>query len=171
MAKRKNEIDNFKALLNANFKSILPTNSFWVVAKEIDEDSATMTATGVIDDLDFFDILLGIGDCKVFPASNSKCLIGSIAGKEAQTFLIYAEKIDKVIYHNGENKGIVKVEPTTDKLNALEQSINDLKQIFTSWTPSPQDGGAALKSVVSSWAGQQLTETQISDLENEKITH
>ena len=58
---------------------------------------------------------------------------------------------------------------TVERLNKIEQDINNLKQAFTSWTPTPQDGGAALKTVVASWSGSKLTETKVEDIESETI--
>ena len=76
-----------------------------------------------------------------------------------------------VQFNDGSFDGFVKIKDLVEKLNALEKDINNLKNAFTSWTPVPNDGGAALKSSAASWYAQQLQETQQSDLENTKITH
>lgn len=76
---------------------------------------------------------------------------------------------DKITFNGGENKGMVLVEKLIDRLNDIENDINDLKTAFSGWTPAPQDGGAALKGAVSSWSGSRLTPSQVSDIENEKI--
>lgn len=77
----------------------------------------------------------------------------------------------KIQFNDGAFDGLVKVAELTDKLNTIEDSINALKQVFSSWTPVPQDGGAALKAAVGTWAGQQLQPTQQSQIENTKVTH
>ena len=77
----------------------------------------------------------------------------------------------KIQFNDGAFDGLVKAEQLTDKLNTIENSINALKQVFSSWTPVPQDGGAALKAAVGTWAGQQLQPTQKSQIENTKVTH
>ncbi|MDR2894237.1 MAG: hypothetical protein LBU97_02105, partial [Alistipes sp.] len=83
-----------------------------------------------------------------------------------------AEVVDgKVTVNGGTLGGLVISGNTADKLNALEDDVNQLKQVLTAWVPVPQDGGAALKGAVSSWAGQPLTPTVPTDLENDKITH
>jgi len=74
-------------------------------------------------------------------------------------------------FNDGGNNGLVISQATADKLNAIESDINDLKTAMTGWVPVPQDGGAALKGVIATWLGQQLTPTMAKDLENEKITH
>ena len=67
--------------------------------------------------------------------------------------------------------GLVKVGEVTDKLNAIENKINDLINVFTTWAPVANDGGAALKTALSDWISSQLTETEVSDIENENVTH
>lgn len=76
---------------------------------------------------------------------------------------------DGIVLNGGSLGGLVKVKELTDRLNAIENDINSLKSVFTGWTPAPQDGGAALKGSVSSWAGQRLTLTKQGDYENEKV--
>ena len=78
---------------------------------------------------------------------------------------------DDVVFNGGENEGLVIVAKCVEKLNAIEQDINALKQVFSGWSPVSNDGGGALKGVVMTWAGQQLQQTQQSDLENTKVKH
>ena len=59
----------------------------------------------------------------------------------------------------------------TDRLNTIEKDINNLKSVMSSWVPVSQDGGAALKSAVTSWAGKQLTLSQRGDYEDEAVKH
>lgn len=75
---------------------------------------------------------------------------------------------NSIIMQGGE-VGIPESTSTVERLNKIEQDINNLKQAFTSWTPTPQDGGAALKTVVASWSGSKLTETKVEDIESETI--
>lgn len=67
--------------------------------------------------------------------------------------------------------GTVKVEQLTEHINAIENDINELKNIFSAWVAVPQDGGAALSALTVNWAGNLLTPTQRGDYENEKVKH
>lgn len=78
---------------------------------------------------------------------------------------------DKIILNGGNNHGLVKIEELTQKLNSIERDINNLKSVFSYWTPASNDGGAALKAYVQEWASSQLTITQKSDYEDTNITH
>ena len=63
------------------------------------------------------------------------------------------------------------VEGTPLGVVLLADELNTLKQVLTSWTPVPQDGGASLKASVASWAGRQLQLTRQSDYEDTKVKH
>lgn len=82
-------------------------------------------------------------------------------------------RLDKnaVTFNGGKLGGLVRVEDLTKRLNIIENDINALKAIFSGWVPVAQDGGAALKSAVSTWAGDRLTPTTRNDYENEKVKH
>lgn len=76
---------------------------------------------------------------------------------------------DEIAFNGGENNGLVLAESLCSRLNAIEDDINSLKQVFSSWVVAPQDGGNALKTAASSWAAQTLQKTTVSDVENKKI--
>ena len=76
-----------------------------------------------------------------------------------------------IVFNGGKHGGIIKIEELTTKLNTIEQDINSLKQALSTWTPIPSDGGAALKSAVTSWAGKQLQQSKRSDYEDKLIKH
>ena len=46
-----------------------------------------------------------------------------------------------------------------------------MKQILSSWSPVPNDGGAALKGAIAGWASNKITQTKPDDIENIKIKH
>lgn len=76
-----------------------------------------------------------------------------------------------VILNGGSFGGMVKAEQLTQRINAIEKDINTLKNVFSAWVTTPNDGGAALKLAASTWAGSPLTLTQRSDYENGKVKH
>lgn len=75
-----------------------------------------------------------------------------------------------VIKFNEGDTGMVFADKLTDRLNKIENDINALKSAIASWTPVPSDGGASLKVATSTWCAQRLVSTQLSDIENDKIT-
>ena len=76
---------------------------------------------------------------------------------------------DVITFNGGSLNGLPKIDDLTNRLNIIEKDINSLKSVFSGWSPVPQDGGAALKGAVTSWASSTLTETKRADYENTKI--
>jgi phage baseplate assembly protein gpV len=79
--------------------------------------------------------------------------------------------LEKITFNGGNNGGILKSEEVKGSDDALVDAVNALKQVFTSWVPVANDGGAALKTAVSTWAGQQLAKKAKATYEDSKILH
>jgi hypothetical protein len=77
----------------------------------------------------------------------------------------------QITVNGGDNGGMVNISSLTSRLNTIENDINSLKTVFSTWAPVAQDGGAALKTAAATWAGQQLTTTQDSDYEDTTVKH
>lgn len=143
------------------------------------------TCTVLVGELEVPDVLLtpadegADGKLVITPKEGSQVTVADLSGGELRHLAVVhwgeVEKIsltaDSIELNGGDNGGLVKIEALTDKINNIEKDINKLKQAFTTWVPVPQDGGASLKSGVASWAAQQLVQTQVSDLEDDKIKH
>ncbi len=143
------------------------------------------TCTVLVGGLEVPDVLLtpadegADGKLLITPKEGSQVTVADLSGGELRHLAVVhwgeVEKIsltaDSIELNGGDNGGLVKIEALTDKINNIEKDINKLKQAFTTWVPVPQDGGASLKGGVASWAAQQLVQTQVSDLEDDKITH
>lgn len=106
----------------------------------------------------------------ITPAVGSSVIVSRI-GESDELFVEMFSEVDTIQYNGGKNEGLVKVVELTAKLNSLENDLNNLKTVFTSWVIAPSDGGAALKTAAATWAGQKLTKTNKTEIQNEKITH
>ena len=111
------------------------------------------------------------GEMLVTPKEGSAVIVGSLSGDLSQLVVLQVDHIDSIVINGGELGGLINIEQLTEKLNAIEDDINSLKAAITDWLPVAQDGGAALKTAVSTWAGQQLTRSEKRDYEDEKIKH
>jgi hypothetical protein len=78
---------------------------------------------------------------------------------------------DGVILNGGDNGGLINISDLVQKLNTIEQDLNAIKMAFTTWTPIPSDGGAALKTAAASWYSQQLQQTSVQEIEDNKVQH
>ena len=151
----------------------------WVEVVSVDADEKTMDAKGVSDGLEYFDVEVGSGSVILYPIAGSLCLIGIVEGMETNGFLISATEVEKIeitasteiILNGGTLGGLVKAQELTDRINLIEKDINSLKQKLAGWKPAPNDGGAALQTALSSYFSKSLQETQVADIENERVKH
>ena len=89
-------LDKLKQTLSELQKNNTPTQTVWVEVKEVDWEEKTMTVLGIDDDLEYYDVLLGLGSVDVKPKVGSNCLIGFINNSETLPFLIMAEVIEEI---------------------------------------------------------------------------
>lgn len=183
------EIAKLRQSIHQMIQENTPVLTIWCTVKSVDWDNKTMVATGTTDKLDYNDVLLGLDSVAKKPKVGTKCLIGLIENKDAQSFMITCDELDAVefqtteaalkwkaeddtwTWNDGSNEGMVKVIELTNDLKAIQQDLNTIKQVFSSWNPIANDGGAALKSAASVWASQNLTESNKDNLQNNKIKH
>lgn len=105
------------------------------------------------------------------PKKGAAALVVQIEGGDGWMLADCAE-YEKIIINGGVNGGLIKINDLINRLNVLEKSLNDLKQVFsTTWVVAPQDGGAALKSAVANWAVDTITETKAEDIEDTTVKH
>lgn len=123
----------------------------------------------------------------VVPKEKSNILVAVIEKLKTEAVVVRCSEVQKVlikigantvvmnddgfVFNDGDNEGVVKINELIKKLNAVEKDINNLKQAILTWVPTPNDGGAALKARVASWAASKIIETKKTDLEDSKIKH
>lgn len=80
---------------------------------------------------------------------------------------------DGVFLNGNKNGGVMIAADVIKKFNSLENSINELKTVFKIWTPpvGTPDSGAALKTAVSTWAGENISVTGADELQSNKVKH
>lgn len=155
------------------------------VVTEVDRDKCTCTVT-VSDSqsgVDFTNVpietLIGSqASVILFPAINSACLLIFRDGDKDRPQLLKVDQVDTIVcnpitlfqFNKGENGGLPITPKLIERLNKIEADLNTVKQAFNSWTPVPDDGGAALKAVTADWAGEELTETMAEDIQSKVVT-
>lgn len=177
-----------KAIRNI-VKDMIPMAFAWATVGSVDEDKLTAVCKDVVSGLEYYDVVLSLGSIVPIPSDNTNVLLGLTSPKGEASFIMWSRSIKKYLIAlengfkmqfnddgtmtmNGDgNGGILISKNTADRLNKIEDDINTLKQVFTTWAPVANDGGAALKAATASWSSQQLQDTKASDLENTKIKH
>jgi 3-dehydroquinate synthase class II len=186
MKKKGSELQEFGSLLDKTLNAKTKIQTHWVKVKTVNWEEKTMICTGVKDELDFNDVLLGLGSVNRKPKLDSLCLIGIILNQDASAFLIEASEIEAyelidstgfklelnegLMTINGSNySGLVKAPELRTQVDKNTKIIEMIQNVFNSWTVIPEDGGAALKALVSQFTGLQRAD--LSDIENNTVKH
>lgn len=171
-----------RALLCCTVTGPLNTNTYTVKVKPLTDDGAE------------FDALLDGKQANTYgailvPKQGSTVWVSRPPLAFGSAFVCKTTEVDKVLVklgnstldwdanngtltlNGGNNKGLVIAPALQGRLNAIENDLNAIKTVFTAWVPAPGDGGAALKTAAATWAAQQLTITQLNDIQNTSITH
>lgn len=88
-------IGDFNNLMAEKMKRSQSVQTVFATVKAVDWNKKTMTATGVIDDLDYYDVLLGLGEVYTKPKIGSRVLIGLINNQGNNSFLIWSEETEE----------------------------------------------------------------------------
>ena len=92
-----NSIQEFKQNINEMAQRHVKVQTVWARVKSVDWDSRLMVATGVVDNLDYEDVQLGIGFRYIKPKIGTMCLLGLIENNDAATYLIEAAEVEEYI--------------------------------------------------------------------------
>jgi hypothetical protein len=134
MAKGSNILELARTL-NRNAKGHVKVQTCWVTVQSVDWEAKTMTAVGMLDGLEFYNVLLGNGSQYRKPAVGSDCLVGLIENQEAATFLIDAEQLEEMVFISGDTSCTIKEsgiilkngdESFKEVLNDLETEVGKL---------------------------------------------
>lgn len=172
--------------IKRSIKAIAHTGTGYGVylARVIKTDGQTCSVQ--IDDITLTDVklrpVINTSPHKILitPQQGSYVLVIDLSSGKMEHLAVFAyseiEGIDINLSNNltineGTNGGLVKVNELTQKLNAIEKDINNLKQALSSWLPVPNDGGNTLKLITGSWSAAIITPTSKSDIENTKVKH
>jgi hypothetical protein len=140
---------------------------------DIDLATFTCTCTPIDGSAEFYEVLLNADADKGFtliPTNGSLVIIQQTS--QANAYVTMVSKVDQVYLAGDANGGLVKVNDLVSKLNRIENDINVLKLVFSTWLPVASDGGAALKLAAATWFAQQLIPiTTANDLQNNTVKH
>ena len=125
--KKGDNLTELNKVLDEKTKKLIDVQTHWCNAKLINWEKKTMTATGLVDDLDFFDVNLGVGSVYKKPKIKTKCLIGIINNNIADAFLIECDEVEEIAFKSGNSEFIIKENGFIVKQGgeSLKQVLND----------------------------------------------
>lgn len=169
-----------------------PVQVFPATVAAVDEATATVDVVDAYE-TEFYNVRLKASINEetqriiLVPEQDSTILVGLIGNSENALYMVKPSKVAKLIadmagttlemtaegikIDGGENGPVFVSQSLIDDLNDVKQDINDLKNVFSSWTTAGGDGGAALKTAAATWYGSSLDDTQLGDVTNEKLKH
>lgn len=122
------------------------------------------------------------------PAKGSSVVVAYLLGDDARPVVVATSDVErvvircqgeasievasdgKVILNGGDHGGLVKIQELVTNLNRNVAMLSAMKTAFSSWSPVPTDGGAALKAVMTAaLAGKNPG--SFSAIENNRVTH
>lgn len=116
-------------------------------------------------------VLSATGVLTIYPKPQSKVLCAIIENNPTDAYVLTCTDVDEIIFNEGENGGLVKVDALASELTSIKDDLNALKTAFQGWVVVASDGGAALKAAAATWSGQQLAEVDSDALQNVKFKH
>lgn len=128
-------ITEFQRLLKVQQKSVVNPQLIWATVESVDWDNKSMTAKSIVDGLEYFNVLLGLGSHFRKPKAGTKCLLGVLGNKAAATFLIEAEAFEESVIKSSTTEFIIKengfiIKQGNESLRTiLNDMINELNKI------------------------------------------
>ena len=175
----------------AQIKNIAKTKGVTVQAKvkSVDENEATATVivgNGFeIEDVRLRSVVDNNDGLVIIPKVDSIVYMLRLGGSDEFLIVGYSE-FEKVVIKNGStsleindekiifNDGVLgsnicDISKLVSKINTIENDVNNLKTLLSTWLPVPMDGGASLKAFVATWAAAPITNTTAAAIKDPKI--
>ncbi len=107
----------------------------------------------------------------IIPKVKSKVVVDTIEGNPTSSYVVMFSEVEEIQLIDNKNGGLIISSELVKKINALEKDLNSLKTVFKSWAPTPNDGGALLKSALTSYFSQNISLTKSQDIESKTVSH
>jgi len=100
--------DNLKRTINQMAKANIKIALVRATVTEVDWDKKQMIVKSLVDDLEYFDVALGLDHNYQKPKVNTSCIIGVFDGYDAGGFLLKADEVEETIYKTNTTKLTIK---------------------------------------------------------------
>jgi hypothetical protein len=170
--------DAIRAIVNPN--NIDTHRLVYASVLSVDMDSYTCNVQAIVDqaetEIPGVSLMADIEDGVLYQPTVGSTVVVAWSDK-LEPFVAFFSSIDNMYFwsqgqiqlNDGTFEGLVKVVPLTQALNALQNDINNLKQVFAAMAPGLTTYG--IGGDYTGYAAQYLHVTEQSEIENTKITH
>jgi len=141
--------------------------------KDVDKNKRTCTFVPAGDDAERFDIRLqALMDSDkgfvMIPVEGSNIAVTFV--NKSTGFVSLTEDIEEIIYQGGNNGGLVNIQPLIEKINNLENKVNELISHSSTHTHIVSSFGSPSTTPVPVVSGV-ITPTLKKELEDDKFKH
>jgi hypothetical protein len=173
--------EQVRNLLKKMASDVGPAQTILAVVKSVDEGAFTCDLIDDETELEFFDVRLrpvldGNSGITLIPKVNAWALAVRIEDGD-DWMLIAAGEYSKVltvcenvVYNGGQKGGLVNWPDAKTQLDKSNQVIGIIMQTLLTWVPSPGDGGAALKTAMTTALAGKSIGTFVN-LEDTRVKH
>lgn len=119
------KVDDFNILIGQRMTEKIPVQTVYATCMEVDWQNKTMTAIGLVDELPYYQVSLGLGSIYKKPKQGAVCLIGVIGNNTAATFLITTDQLEELIVKVDDSE--LNITPQGFKISRLGEV---LKTVF-----------------------------------------
>lgn len=142
-----------------------------VVGTVKDISGKTCTVTPSNGDPELHEVRLQAGESDkgfvIYPKKGSEVVVTFL--NKLTGYIAICSEIEKIEFDEGKNGGLIIIDKIKTEIEKLNSNFDTIKNMFSSWVPVPNDGGAALKGASSALDG--LSKADLSNVTNDKIKH
>jgi len=151
-----------------------PVTLILCTVDSVDADAYTCDCTPVSSNSDTIIAAVSLtinscDGCLFIPVVGSNVIVGYSARGIA--YVAMFSEIESIQFMDGSYQGLVRVKELTEKLNNIENLVNDLISKFNTHTHTGVQTGAGTSGTTGTPENNTLNTTQQSEIENTKITH
>jgi len=139
----------------------------------VDVITKTCKCTPIGDYAEVFDVKI-IADVArdgfiIYPKANTAVVVDFM--DDGSPYVSMVSGVDEIHLAGVNYGGLAKTDDVKTRLNNLENKVNALITAFNAWVVVPNDGGAALKTALTSWVSSSLSLTTQGMISSTKVFH
>jgi len=165
------DAEKLRETLKLMSKKNVVIQTFWATVVSVNWIEKTADVKDVKAELEFFDVLLGLGGDLIKPVVGSKCLCGVAENQEAAAFIIYCEEVDERWINGESNGGLVITPELVFQLNKLTARVDGIIDAIDNGVPVAGDGGVALQNTIKVALAGLVDKESFDNIENTKVKH